>query len=167
MTAKCFEYNVKNVKKTVNVKNSQVMAVNIKYPIFEKNANSGLSPSFYDKINGFYRKTSDKYEKYITEKYAAKAAKIFNTNGNIKLSFLMDFTISHMTENLISVFCDLTYFNGKTPKTVRFSQNWVPEKNAVLPASAFLTLYICGFFSSSSSSGEYKIATPTFGVGSS
>ena len=124
-------YTIKTVKKTICTKNEPIMIINMNYPVFEKNGNG----KFAEKINKFYQHTAEKYSSYIARKYPKKAEKIFASNGQIKLSFLMNCTVSFCSDDIISVFSDLTYFDGTKKKTARFSQNWSAVKSALLPPS--------------------------------
>ncbi len=125
------EYTIKTVKKTISAKNEPIMVVNMSYPVFERNSGS----KFAEKINKFYEHTAEKYSNYISRKYIKKAEKIYASNGHVRLSFLMNCTVSFCSEDIISVFSDLTYFDGSKKKTARFSQNWSVSKSAILPAS--------------------------------
>lgn len=135
MTENNRNFTLKNIKKTVSYRDTGIMVINISYPVFEKCGQGKKEEAFVTKINKFYRHIAEKYTAYISEKYPAKAWKIYNTNGNIKLSFLMQCTVCSISEKFISVFADLSYFDGKKKKTVRLSQNWSEEKNALLPPS--------------------------------
>lgn len=135
ITMNTHNYTARRIKKTVCVKDEPIMVINIAYPFFNKENQSKRACELAGKINRFYSHTAEKYTRYISEKYVSKALKIYNTNGHIKLSFVMDCTVSFINEGFVSIFSDLTYFNGKKKKTVRFSQNWSESKSALLPAS--------------------------------
>lgn len=50
-------------------------------------------------------------------------------------SLVLNFQVAYSDENYISVFVDVSAFDGKKVQIRRFSQLWSAEKNAVLPAS--------------------------------
>ena len=134
-TSVFWNYKIENIKKMVTVKDEVVMVLNLRYPVFSQDMTEGKDKAFICKINKFYSHIAEKYSKAILSKYPAKAARIYTSNGKIKLSFLMNCTISFNTQKLISVFSDLSYFDGNTKKSIRFSQNWSYEKSAILPSS--------------------------------
>lgn len=130
-----WNYKAERTKKTVSVKDEQVMLLNISHPVFETDPDSKTDNSFILKINKFYSHIADKYSKTVLSKYTGKAARIYSANGGIMTAFLMNCTVAYNTEEMISVFSDLSYYDGKKKKTVRFSQNWSPKKSAILPPS--------------------------------
>ena len=136
-TTDFYSCKMQNIKKTVKVKDVPVMVININYPFFESCENQGNEHAFLTKLNKFYSHTAEKYHTYICKKYPAKAEKLYNSSGGIKTAFLMNCTVSLNTHHILSVFSDLSYFDGKIQKTVRFSQNWSSAKSALLPASYF------------------------------
>lgn len=136
MTKVFWEYSTRNIKKQLLVKEEPIAVINVSYPEFAEM--SGKQNIFVSKINKFYKYTADKYTDYILRKYPSKALKVFSGNGRIKLSFLMNFAVSYNTQDTVSVFTDLSYFDGHTKKSVRFSQNWSPEHSAILPPSMCL-----------------------------
>ena len=135
MTYDFWEYGTENIKKQLSVKEEPIAVININYPFFSEKKEK--QNNFVSKINKFYKHTAEKYADYVVRKYPSKALRVFNENGRIKLSFLMSFAVSYNTEDILSIFTDLSYFDGHTKKSVRFSQNWSCEHSAMLPPSFY------------------------------
>lgn len=125
-----YPYTTETVKKTVLYKNSPVLAVNIKYPVFESSANAR---KFALRINSFYSDTAKKYIARLSSSGAKKAAKIRKTNGNILPSFVMSCTVAYSDAEYVSVFVDVSVYDGVKTKTRRFSQLWSVSKARILP----------------------------------
>lgn len=133
-------YTAENIRKTVFSKNTAVMSVNMKYPKFSPVSKSPKELAFTEKINRFYSASADKYLKYLGTKYASKAARIYRKNGNVRSSFLMNCTVPYSDGRFVSVFADITHFDGTKKETVRFSQLWDADKSAILPAQK---VFVC------------------------
>lgn len=128
------EYKLETKKKTVLYKDIPVLSVNLRYPVFKALSDEPKEKAFTAKINRFYCDSAEKYVKMLGKNYAKRAAKIYNSNGGIKASFLMNCTVTYSDANYISAFADISVYNGKDTKVSRFSQLWSKEKSAILPA---------------------------------
>lgn len=131
----CRKYNTETIRKNINAGDVPVMSVNIKYPVFEMLGNSKKEQGFVSKINRFYADSAEKYLSYLNGKYVKKTAKMYESNGGVRTAFVMNCTVTYCKGDYISVFCDISSFDGKTTKTHRFSQLWSAEKSAILPPS--------------------------------
>ncbi len=128
------EYKIETKKKTVLYKDTPVLSVNLRYPVFEPLSREPKERAFTAKINRFYSDSAEKYVRTLGKNYAKRAAKIYNSNGGITASFVMNCTVSYSDADYISVFADISVYNGKSTRVSRFSQLWSKEKSAILPA---------------------------------
>lgn len=135
MTAETRAYKTETKRKTVLYRDIPVLSVNLKYPVFEAINTSKDERAFVRKINKFYADSADKYLKTLGGSYAKKAAKVYNSNGGIKTSFVMNGAVTYSDMNYVSVFADISAFDGNKTKTHRFSQLWSVEKSAILPSA--------------------------------
>ena len=131
----CRKYKIETVRKNINFKDIPVMSVNIKYPVFEAGTDSKNEQGFVSKINRFYADSAEKYMSYLNGKYVKKIASMYERNGSVRTAFVMNCTVTYCSSDYISVFADISSFDGKNTKTHRFSQLWSAQKSAILPPS--------------------------------
>lgn len=129
------EYKIEVKKKMVLSKDTPVLSVNLRYPVFEPLSLEPKERVFTSKVNRFYSDSAEKYVRTLGKNYAKRAAKIYTSNGGIKASFVMNCAVAYSDEDYISVFADISVYNGKSTSTNRFSQLWSREKSSILPAS--------------------------------
>lgn len=131
------QYVIKRIKNGIGDM-GQHMAISVSHPIF--NAAEDVSDDkkeleFVEKINRFYSRSANSYANHIGRKYEKKAEKIYTANGGKRLSFLMTSTVTLNRQDILSVFCDLSYYDGRKVNNARFSQIWSYEKSAIMPSS--------------------------------
>lgn len=122
-------------KQIIRYKGAPVLSVNMKYPVFEELSDNKNEKFFVNKVNRFYSQTCENYIRECSGGYSSKAASLYKKNGGIMTSLVLNFQVAYSDENYISVFVDVSAFDGKKVQIRRFSQLWSAEKNAVLPAS--------------------------------
>ena len=118
------------------------MSINLKYPVFQKEGTVESKKGFVAKINRFYADTAQKYITFLEKKGARMAEKDFKKSGGVRTAFVMTSNVSYFDANYISVFTDISYYNGKKSKTKRFSHIWDIKRGVILPPSEVFNINI-------------------------
>lgn len=129
-----YSYSFETKRKSIKHKDDVIMSVNLKYPVFENQGRATLSKekNIASKINHFYEDSAKKYMSYLEKTGAKKALKSYNISGQ-RCAFVMKSTVSYADDNYISVFSDISFFDGKKAKTKRFSQLWDINRGIIMP----------------------------------
>lgn len=128
-------YTVEQKKKTVCFQNQPVLSVNLKYPCFAPYSECMREKHFTESVNRFYAGSAERCLARASGSYARKAAALCRKNGGVPAALVMNCQVPFAGENYLSVFADLSVFDGKRVRTKRFSQFWSAQKNALLPVS--------------------------------
>lgn len=126
-----FDYTLKNDRKTIKYKQRDAIKLNLKYPVFSSSAKSEKDIKFCEKLNSFYQKVNTEYMSYFVKK-PSKTARLSEKSG-VLCSFVANCNVSYSDAEYISVFSDISFYDGKEINTERFSQLWSYSKNAILP----------------------------------
>ncbi len=135
-----YSYTVETKRKSIKNADKIIMSVNLKYPVFKRDSGAEQKKGFAAKLNKFYADTAQKYITYLEKKGARKAEKDFKASGGVRTAFVMTSNVSYLDENYISVFTDISYYDGQRSITKRFSQLWDINRGVILPAGEILNI---------------------------
>ncbi|MBE6681630.1 MAG: DUF4163 domain-containing protein [Ruminococcaceae bacterium] len=125
----------KKIKSKVRLGERVAVVENIKYPYFESEKHKKLCK----KMNDFYSSIAEKYSYHARNKLPRKLKfKLLTCRLPIALS--MSYTVSLCQDDIVSIVLDLTFSEGKSIKTRRFSQMWSVKNNCILPLSDIIKL---------------------------
>ena len=127
-------FTVENKKKVISHGEHPLLSVNLKYPAFTPLSAEPAEKRFTDKVNRFYEDGARKYLAHAASDCTRRAAKLSKRNG-AACSLVMNCEVPYAGEKYISVFADISAFDGKDVRTLRLSQLWSAEKGALLPPS--------------------------------
>jgi hypothetical protein len=125
----------KKIKSKVKLGERVAVVENIKYPQFESAKHGKLCK----KMNGFYLSVAEKYSSHARNKLPKKLKlKLLTCRLPVVLS--MNYTVALCQDDVVSIVLDLTFSEGKSIKTRRFSQMWSIENKDILPLSDVIKL---------------------------
>ena len=132
-------------KENFSDEGKEILSVNLKYPVFE-----GENEEVCSKLSDFYASAAGEYAKYCKNKLAPGILKKAERDKHIeKNGASMNWYVSFLNENILSLITDISYFNGKQKNTSRYVQNWnlndcspLHAKNAFLVTRETKELYI-------------------------
>ncbi len=125
-----------------NLMYKDILAVkqNINYPVFSHIDDAPEEiKSLCRKLNTFYSNaakslSSNAQKRLCKRAYSAKCAAKDNTFT--PFGVYMNCTLSHYTENFISIITDISFFDGKTTQSRRIPHTWDIKKAAVIPTDS-------------------------------
>ena len=131
-----YSYLTEQRKETFQADGVPVLSLNLKYPVFSSvsDGKGERDDPFVRRVNRFYGETADRYLA-SAKRFVGKAAALYRTNGGVRTALTLDGKIAYADADYVSIFTDISVFNGKTVRIRRFSQLWSTKKKAILPAS--------------------------------
>ena len=123
----------KKIKSKIKLGESVAVTENIKYPCFESQKHMELCK----KMNDFYSSVAEKYSFHARSKLPKKI-KMSKGAQFCPAHVGMNYTVALCDDNIISIVLDLTFTQGETFRTRRFSQMWSTQSQDVLPVSGLL-----------------------------
>lgn len=99
---------------------ANILAVNISYPAF-----SGVPEGVVKKLNDFYTSMSVGYFDFCKKNHAVNTKRASEkSNTAIKCGAVMNWYQPYCNGRVMSVICDISFFDGNRKKTHRLVHNW-------------------------------------------
>ncbi|MBE6622685.1 MAG: hypothetical protein E7621_00620 [Ruminococcaceae bacterium] len=122
-------YKMVQNKETLEKDGKDILFINISYPSFESEKRNTVT----EKLNDFYKKGAEEFEKYCK-------TKLFSSPGmqniNFKCSALMHTYIPYIDDKYMSVITSASFFDGKEKRKERFTDNWLLNEKYPQPLKA-------------------------------
>lgn len=124
---------------TLTYNNEQVLSYKINYPQFSTNKYT----NFIGKLNNYYKENASIFEKYIRDTLYPEAVEQYkyskeNNYPIIPYEAIMNYNITYLTDNFISLYFDKYIFTGGAHgNTTRFSDTWNVCKRSIMQLSDF------------------------------
>ena len=128
-----YSYKIETKRKSIKSQDKVMMSLNMKYPVFKKQEKEYGKTDFLSKINRFYSDSVNRHIEYIEKKGKRRVQKDFKASGEKRTAFVMVSNVSYLDENYISVFTDVSYYDGNSTRTKRISHLWDVKKGVILP----------------------------------
>lgn len=125
---------------------TSVLLVRTRVPFFsptDEQASNGLplkaEKAFCEKINRLYAASAEKFLRHVPVKVVRKAARFADRNGRLP-SLVWHCEVPYNGESVVSLFTDISGFDGRKSVKRRVCALWSVEKNALLsPKNVFYT----------------------------
>ena len=123
------------IRKSLKSDNVRILEINIEYPQFLYDSSSEQ----ISKINSFYKKFAENYEKYCECRLFRKILQSdFKKENFTPYGEIMNNIITYTDEKYISVLTDISHYDGYFIKRERMNHIWSVSKGVILPLNKFL-----------------------------
>lgn len=137
-----YSYKIETKRKSIKSGDKVMMSLNMKYPVFEKQENEFGKTGFVSKINKFYEDSVKRHIEYLEKKGIKRVQKDFKASGGKRTAFVMVSNVSYSDGNYISIFTDVSYYDGSNTRTKRISHLWDADRGVLLPPKEVFNINI-------------------------